>query len=99
MKEEIFKTRESIKKLLENNVLTVVFTKDDGSERTMKCTLNKNLLLPVKNEDGVKKTARKVNEDVLRVYDVEVEGWRSFRIENIKYFQFSLQTNAEYGLL
>ena len=60
--------------------VTVVFKKKDGEERTMKCTLNSELVPQTE-----KKTERvkEVNEDVCPVYDIEKQGWRSFRYDSI----------------
>lgn len=80
---------------------TVVFTKKDGSERTMRCTTNHNLV-PVVEEtvhetntdnpiDFPKlKKEKKVNEDVCPVYDLDAQGWRSFRWDSIKSVNFTI---------
>ena len=43
-------TKEQLKGFLRENVLSVVFTKKDGSERVMECTLKPDLL-PVQDEN------------------------------------------------
>ncbi len=76
--------KEDIKKLLQDNTLSVLFTKKDGTQRTMLCTLNTDLL-PVadkKEGDEVKKE-KKQNEESLAVWDLEKNAWRSFRIDSI----------------
>lgn len=71
--------RNQIKALLENFIATVVFTKKDGTERLMKCTLKEDqIIIPAKNT-GINKT-----EEVLSVWDVEVNAWRSFRVDSVK---------------
>lgn len=63
---------------------TVTFTKVDGTERVMECTLRADLL-PLTESDDTKKTKKiKENEDVIRVFDTEKKGWRSFRIDSVK---------------
>ena len=61
--------------------VTVKFNKKDGELRTMRCTLNPELVPPVE-----KKTERvkEVNEDVCPVYDLDKQGWRSFRYDSVK---------------
>jgi len=55
---------------------TVVFTKKDGTERVMKCTTNPELVPTVELVEGVEsKPARKVNEEVMPVYDLEAKAW------------------------
>ena len=65
----------------------VDFTKINGEFRKLKCTLNPELL-PVDvrkklEEDEQKETTKKYNPDVLRVYDIENNGWRSFRYDSV----------------
>lgn len=66
---------------------TVTFTKKDGTERTMKCTLKEDLMLPY--EKKTEKT-KEENKEILAVYDLEKESWRSFRLDSIKQFAFEL---------
>lgn len=76
-------TKEQLKDLLRENVLNVVFTKKDGSERVMECTLKPDLL-PVQDENTESKDkVRTENPDVIQVYDLENSGWRSFRVESV----------------
>lgn len=60
--------------------VTVIFKKKDGEKRTMRCSLNTELVPQVE-----KKTERtkEVNEDVCPVYDLDNQGWRSFRYDAI----------------
>jgi hypothetical protein len=66
---------------LHNAPVTVVFTKIDGSERTMRCTLKPSLLPPVVSEST---TPRKKPDHILAVYDLDNEGWRSFVVRSVK---------------
>jgi hypothetical protein len=74
--------RESILSALANDVVRVAFTKKDGSDRLMRCTrdLRRAIHAPVpKNENFVDD-----NLDVIRAYDLEAEGWRSFIVSSVK---------------
>jgi hypothetical protein len=77
-----------LKDMLKIDVATVTFTKKDGTERIMKCTLNPDKL-PSSTVTESKKE-RKVNNDVLAVYDVEAQGWRSFTIKSITKVNFTI---------
>lgn len=68
--------------------VTVTFTKKDGTERVMNCTLQEDALPKVELKEGA--TPRKENTDTLRVFDLEKQEWRSFIIKSIKQVQFSL---------
>lgn len=79
------KTKAELKNILNDDIVNVVFTKKDGTERSMKCTLRENLLPKQEiKEDTDPKKERKENPDVLAVYDLEAKGWRSFRIDSVK---------------
>jgi uncharacterized membrane protein YbaN (DUF454 family) len=70
---------------------TVVFTKKDGTERVMKCTTNSSLVPAVEiSESAEPKKERKVNEEVMPVYDLESNAWKSFRWDSIKSVRFEL---------
>lgn len=62
----------------------VTFTKVDGTERKMLCTLNKELIpgnsIP---ESGISKETSPALESTVRVYDLEKEAWRSFRWDSV----------------
>lgn len=72
--------RDIIKNFLKERICKVTFTKVDGTERTMKCTLNGELIA-IHAEPRVKKTDRIVapNEEIQRVFDLDQNAWRSFR--------------------
>jgi len=74
----------SLDKLVENlhsEVYNVSFTKKDGTVRNMKCTLRADYL-PSKVESESTST-KKVNPDVLAVWDLEKSEWRSFRKDSV----------------
>lgn len=77
---------ESVSKLkdeLRSGAVMVAFKKSDGTDRLMKCTLSENLI-PISTETTkavVKK--REPNPDVLAVWDIESDGWRSFRWDSV----------------
>ncbi len=80
------KGRKWLKSVLETDVVEVTFTKKDGSERIMKCTLKEDVLPEVQNKE-----AKEKSQEALAVWDVESEGWRSFRWDSIKSVKFSIE--------
>lgn len=68
-----------LKERLKNETLQVSFTKKDGSERTMRCTLNATVL--PKTEE--KTSTRSVPTSSLAVFDLDKQEWRSFRWDSI----------------
>lgn len=75
-----------VKTALQTSILNVTFIKKDGTERKMRCTLDSKLL-PAQTdlEESVQK--KTPNPDVLAVWDIENEGWRSFRYDSIIGFE------------
>ena len=77
-------TRLEIIRELSQGIHNVTFTKVDGTERTMPCTLDPTLLPTVELiESEDKRVPRKLNIDTLRVFVTDIKEWRSFRIENL----------------
>lgn len=71
--------------------VTVIFNKKDGSERVMLCTTNKDLTpKPQVKEHTKLAVERKINEDVVPVYDLESKAWKSFRWDSIKQIRITL---------
>jgi hypothetical protein len=69
--------RDTLIKNLQKKAMRVTFTKVNGEERVMDCTLQENLV-PETNPDN-----RKENEEVLPVFDINKGEWRSFRMDSI----------------
>jgi len=76
--------RSALSVLLSSGIMDVEFVKKDGSLRKMKCTTNINHIPEEKRPTDA--DGKVINESVMRVYDVEVEGWRSFRVDSVKSF-------------
>jgi hypothetical protein len=70
---------------------TIVFTKKDGTERTMTCTTKSELVPAESIVEGVEKKEKKANEEIMPVYDLDAKGWRSFRWDSIKQVRFTLE--------
>ena len=96
--------RDWVKSLLEKQPITVTFVKADGTDRTMRCTLNWNLIPEkppmavishsasiVGRVDGLvtestkpRKQPKEPDPAVIKVYDLDAEAWRSFRMDRLK---------------
>lgn len=85
---DINDVKTGVMEILREGVVTVTFTKNDGSERTMRCTLAENKIPAEKLPKG---TGKAENADVQAVFDVENDGWRSFRWDSVKSFSFTLE--------
>ena len=73
--------------------LCVVFTKKDGSEREMQCTLVESRIpqdkQPKSDTEGAKAVGQ-ASDEALRVFDTAIGEWRSFRWDSIKSVNFTL---------
>jgi Na+-translocating ferredoxin:NAD+ oxidoreductase RnfG subunit len=77
-------TKQELTEQLMSGVYNVTFTKVDGTERTMPCTLKEDILPPAKQEDPLsQKKVRAINDEVLVVYCTDKNEWRSFRVANV----------------
>ena len=95
-------TRAEVVELLQNDVAQVTFTKTDGSERVMDCTLLKEVLderAPQSAPDAPAKPPKKVNPDVVPVFDIVANGWRSFRLDAVKSIGFPQSIFTDDGIV
>ena len=83
--------RDWVRSLLQKGPATVTFTKADGTDREMLCTLDHSQIpeTPIKPKpvDGVvqeSKERKKPDEHSIRVFDLDKQEWRSFRFERLR---------------
>lgn len=72
-----------LKEELKNGVYTIVFEKVDGTIREMRATLDPQYLPQpqmLTEETGLSRQ----NDQVIAVWDLDNDGWRSMRVENIQ---------------
>lgn len=65
---------------LSKNGMVVTFIKKDGTERVMRCTTNLN---NVPSEKHPKGTGTGSTETVKKVFDLDKQEWRSFRVDSV----------------
>jgi hypothetical protein len=78
-------THDYIYNKLKSGIATVTFTKVDGSVRNMRCTLSNDYLPSEFQGKGSMITEA---GNVIRVFDLDIREWRSFRVDSV--------TNVEY---
>jgi len=66
--------------MLHSGIVNVKFTKTDGSERVMKCTLVESIVKPYEKKTEKEKAT---NDNTISVWDVEKDSWRSFRLDSV----------------
>lgn len=76
--------REEIARMLSFGAATVKFTKMDGTDRVMHCTIAPHMIPEDKQPKGTLLTEVPQNMSVLRVFDLDVNDWRSFRVDSVK---------------
>ena len=67
--------------------VTVYFTKKDGTERKMDCTLKEENIVQYEKKTERVKT---LNEETCPVFDLEKNEWRSFRYDAITKVEFTI---------
>jgi hypothetical protein len=86
---ELVITKHELVEKLQTEVVSVTFTKADGTDRTMLCT---KLISKIPQEfdprtDKVVKldeNGNVVESDLITVFDLEKTGWRSFNFTKVK---------------
>lgn len=81
--------RDTILKDLRKYVIEVTFTKVNGENRVMRCTLRPELLPTRYVEKDLDEETKfhKENPEVISAWDIQKGGWRSFRIDSVSYVQ------------
>ena len=72
--------RDELITILGASICKVYFTKKNGEEKIMKCTLLNNII----PEENKSKNVKKSNPEVLPVWDIDKSAWRSFRVDSVK---------------
>ena len=77
--------------ILNTGIARITFIKKDGTERILNCTLKEGLAV---REEKKTERVKAVNEDVLPVFDIDKQEWRSFRLDSVKQIHFDLSGEA-----
>ena len=75
---------QQMKEELSKGICEVTFTKKNGDERVMPCTL---VFDHIPEEHHPKGTSTNVSQDTIAVWCMDKEGWRSFRVESVTNFE------------
>ena len=99
--------RDWIRSLLQTTCIQVTFVKADGTLRNMLCTLKPDIIPAVPEPktttgpvDGIvreaieKKPRKQPDVHSCRVYDIEAQGWRSFRYDRLQSVSATLNFTA-----
>lgn len=73
--------------LLKERPVELKFEKKDGSIREMNATLKDDLVIKYEKKTDKEKA---INEEVLPVFDIDKQEWRSFKLDSLKEVKFSL---------
>jgi len=79
--------REWVQSLLKSQEVTISFTKKDGTERKMLCTLVES---KIPSEKLPKNSGKSKSDDALAVFDIEKDAWRSFRWDSVTKIEFDI---------
>lgn len=74
--------REWLLKELHRGPVEVNFTKADGTQRVMNCTLQEGVVVPYERKTEGDSTKVK-QEDLLPVWDLDKGAWRSFKLSAV----------------
>jgi hypothetical protein len=69
---------------LKKDVAVITFNKVNGDQRVMTCTLAEHVLPQATKDDPLtQKKVREISPEVCAVWDVNANGWRSFRWDKV----------------
>lgn len=88
-------SKETYKDILQESICLITFTKKDGTERIMRCTLREDLLPILGGVIVLHKEPKTISENQVRVYDLDAKGWRSFLLETVTSCQIQHINNKE----
>jgi hypothetical protein len=80
--------RDWLKSHLKMGPVYVTFTKKDGTERKMKCTLQEGVVVP---HEKTTERVKEENTETLAVWDMEKNAWRSFRLDTVNTIEFGIE--------
>ena len=72
---------------LHENVCKVTFTKANGENRVMNCTLKPKVLKETLGEIYEENAESRDNVDVITVMDTDKGAWRRFRVDSVTSFE------------
>jgi hypothetical protein len=82
---------DKLENMLKNNIMLVTFTKNNGEDRLMRCTLQESYIIKKAATDDnivvVTATARKQSNSVIAVWDIDKNAWRSFRKDSVRLYE------------
>jgi hypothetical protein len=91
-------TPEVLHTLLLENECVITFTKINGEQREMPCTLRPDVVPPAPPPkvlaEGEVAKVKKVNPDVVNVWCTDKKEWRSFRFANFISVKVKDETNT-----
>jgi len=85
---------EDLKDFLHGEIIEVGFTKKNGDERVMRCTLMSDKIPESMAPKNIGNPPDEENRDYMNVFDVEAQGWRSFIMSSIKYVKTNLNESV-----
>jgi len=86
----IDKATDFLDKIRSEDYVTIKFTKADGTERIMKCTLNFDKIpkSDVPKSVNISNILKNINnKGIVHVYDLEKKGWRSVKFERVEWLE------------
>lgn len=76
--------KKTVVEKLKSGIYNITFTKLNGSERVMSCTLNESIIPAATTKDPLtQKKFREMNDNLVVVYSIDKLAFRSFRLSNL----------------
>lgn len=85
--------KEAIEEALQNGIANVSFTKKNGEQRNLTGTKNYELIPESDHPKGSSST--NTNDDLITVYDIQNNGWRSFYVSSVISYETNVTTETQ----
>jgi len=83
---QTYVTRDALLQDLKLHTCKIHFTKVNGEERKMVCTLLPDMIPPMTNRAALEEAHRRPeNQETIACWDLEKGAWRSFRVDSVTY--------------
>ena len=97
--QHILLDKDEIVALLRKYILSIEFTKADGTNRFMRCTLMAEHIQPYERKtDGVQTRTITSNPDSITVWDTEAGGFKKVTVSKIKSIVYRNPVESEWDL-
>jgi hypothetical protein len=77
-----------MREILHKDVVVVTFTKKNGEDRKMVCTLMPEFLPKLQEDTTASPAKSPASDTTITVWDLGKSAWRAFKVDSVKEFEY-----------